>query len=175
MINRFFVLSLCFFSHCINALSYTVTISQDELQTKVEALLPIEKTKLFVTVVLSNPKIDLSVASNEIGLFCHITILAPGGLGGKGTIKLAGSLLYDADKGEFFFNNPQIKSIESEDVASKHLEKVQQIAQLAVEQYLSAKPIYRFKDNNMKHKLAKAVLQSVTIENKQLLVELAVF
>jgi hypothetical protein len=171
----FLWLGLVTYSSWASALTYTVNISQQELQSKVEALMPIEKTKLFVTVVLSNPIIDLAESSNEIGLFSRILISAPGGLGGQGAIKLTGSLLYDADQGAFFLNNPQIQSIESKDVAAKHLDKVQQIAQLALEQYLSAKPIYRFKDNNMKHKLAKAVLQSVTVENQQLVVELTVF
>ena len=175
MKNWFLWLVLAAHSSWANALTYTVNISQQELQSKVEALMPIEKTKLFVTVVLSNPIIDLAESSNEIGLFSRILISAPGGLGGQGTIKLAGSLLYNADQGAFFLNNPQIQSIESKDVAAKHLDKVQQIAQLALEQYLSAKPIYRFKDDNMKHKLAKAVLQSVTVENQQLVVELTVF
>jgi hypothetical protein len=172
--NWLLLFGLIVFSAYSNALTYTVTISQEELQSKVEALMPIEKTKLFVTVVLSNPHVDLAQITNEIGLFSHITISAPGGLGGQGSVRLTGTLNYDAEKGEFFLHNPQIQSIESKDIAEKHLDKVQQIAQLALEQYLSTKPIYRFKDS-MKDKLAKAVLQSVTVENEQLLVELAVF
>ncbi|MGO4894228.1 DUF1439 domain-containing protein [Flavobacterium sp. W21_SRS_FM6] len=175
MMKWFFILSCYFCSLSAHALSYTVTISQDELQSRVEALMPIEKTKMFVTVLLSNPRVELSEHTDQIELFCHITISAPGGLGGQGSVNLIGSLRYESEQGAFFLIEPQIRSIESKDVAEKHLAKVQQIAQIALEQCLSAKPIYRFKDNKMRDKLAKAVLQSVTVENKQLLIELGMF
>ena len=138
-------------------------------------MMPMEKKKFFITVVLSDPDIDLSVGNNEIGIFSHIEVSAPGGIKGSGTAKITGSLSYDPDKGEFFFKDPDIVSFESKDIPPEFLPKAKNIAQIAADQFLSVKPVYKLNDNNMKQKLAKAVLQSVKVDGNQLLVELSVF
>jgi len=157
------------------AFSYTLEISAGELQTKVSAMMPMEKKKFFVTVVLSNPDIDLSVGNNEIGVSSHIKIMALGGITGSGNAKITGSLSYDPKKYEFFFKNPKIVSLELANIPPILLPKVKKVAQLAVSQFLSKKPIYRLKDDNVKQKLTKAVLQSIKVENNQLLAELSLF
>ncbi|MDH3976596.1 MAG: DUF1439 domain-containing protein [Deltaproteobacteria bacterium] len=168
-------MALIMCSQAAIAFSYTLEISEDELQSRVSAMMPIEKKKFFITVVLSNPHIDLAVGNNEIGVFSHIEIIAPGGIKGTGNAKISGSLSYDSEKGEFYFENPKIVMLESEKIPPNLLPKVKDVVQVAVSQFLSVKPVYKLKDKNIKQKLVKAVLQSVRVESNLLLVELSLF
>ena len=85
------------------ALSYTVEISEEELQEKIAAMMPLEKKKFFVTVIFSHPKIELAESANEIGIYSQMDIAAPGGIKSTGNTKITGALSYDAAKNEFYF------------------------------------------------------------------------
>ncbi|MEY8214905.1 MAG: DUF1439 domain-containing protein, partial [Colwellia sp.] len=53
--------------------------------------------------------------------------------------------------------------------------KIQGIAQAALSKVMTVYPVYKFKDDNLKHTLAKAVLKSLKVENEKLLLTLGVF
>lgn len=175
MKNLVLAVALLFFSQLAEAFSYTLEITQEDLQLKISAMMPMEKKKFFITVVLSEPKVDLSVGNNEIGVFSHVEVIVPGGIKGTGTATITGSLSYDPDKSEFFYKDPNVVSLNVDGLPPKYLPNAKKIAQLAASKYLSARPIYKLKDENLKLKLVKAVLQSVKVENDLLLVELSAF
>lgn len=155
--------------------AYTVVISEAELQSKVMAMMPMEKTKFFVTVTLSNPDIDLSLGEHKLGLFSDIKLSAPGGIKGTGSLKIIGALEYHADEGAFYFKDPQIVSLESQNISAKMLPKVTELAQLAVQEFMSSEPVYRLRDDDLKQQFAKSMLQSVTVEKGKLIIELGLF
>jgi hypothetical protein len=168
-------LGLMLTSQLSSAFSYTLEITEDELQSKVTAMMPMEKNKFFMTVVLSNPDVDLAVGNNEIGIFSHVDVVAPGGIKGTGRTKMTGTLSYDSEKKEFFFKNPKIVSLEADNMPPAFITKAKEIAQIAVSNFLSTRPVYKLSDENLKDKLAKAVLKSVKVENNLLFVELSAF
>ena len=84
------------------ALDYTQEITEQEIQEKISAFMPIEKKKYFVTVTLSNPIIDLLKESDEIGIRANIDASAPGGIKGSGEVMIKGTLDYEPKKGEFY-------------------------------------------------------------------------
>jgi len=156
------------------ALTYTIKLSEAELQKKVEAMMPIEKKKLFFKVILSEPKIELVEGSNEVGIFTHIDIDSKLGIRGTGRAKITGVLSYNADLNEFFFKNSKIEKLEIDKVSQKNIKQIKGLVQVIVSKTLAKRPVYRLKDDNLKHKLAKSVLQSVSVKNKKLLLELSV-
>ena len=82
----------------VRAISYTVEITQQELQEKVEAMMPLKKKKLFVLVTLSEPQVELISESNEIGLQAKISIAGPG-ISESGIANIKGTLEYRPEKG----------------------------------------------------------------------------
>lgn len=162
-------------SQMVSALDYTQEITEQEIQEKVSAFMPIEKKKYFVTIKISNPKIDLIKESNEIGILASIEANAPGGIKGKGKVMIKGTLEYDPKKGEFYFKNPTIISLAIDKVNDNIIPKIQGIAQAALSKVMTVYPVYKFKDDNLKHTLAKAVLKSLKVENEKLLLTLGVF
>jgi hypothetical protein len=169
----FILLSLV--SQVVCALEYIQEITEQEIQKKVSAFMPIEKKKYFVTVKISNPEIDLIKETDEIGIKANIEAFALGGIAGNGEVTIKGKLNYDPKKGEFYFKNPTIVSLFIDKVPKSLIPKVQGIAQTALSKAMAAYPVYKFKEGNLKHTLAKAVLKSLKVKNEKLILTLGVF
>ena len=60
MKNIFVIIMLMLISQIAMAFSYTMEISEKELQGKVSAIMPLEKSKFFVKVMLSEPVVDFN-------------------------------------------------------------------------------------------------------------------
>ena len=167
-------LMLFFSSQITMALSYTVKISEAELQKKVVAMMPIEKKQLFFTVTFSKPEIELIDGKNEIGLFTHIQVFSKLGIKGSGRAKITGSLSYKPETSEFFFRNATIERLEIDKVSQKYNQQIKALIQQLGAKVLEKQAIYKLKNSDLKQKLAKSVLQSISVKDKKLLLELSV-
>ncbi|MBL1276372.1 MAG: DUF1439 domain-containing protein [Ectothiorhodospiraceae bacterium] len=157
------------------AFSYTVEISEKELQEKISAMMPLEKKKFFMSVVLSNPDVDLMENDNKIGITIDIKVVAPGGMNGAGRAKITGSLSYNKERGELYFKDPKIVKLDIAKVPKSIIPNIKSLAQSVAGKALEKRPVYKLKDDDVKQKLAKSVLKSITVENGKLLVVLGVF
>ena len=157
------------------AFSYTVEISEAELQSKVSAMMPMEKTAFFIKVILSNPIVDLTNGKNEIGLFAHIEVQMLGKIKGYGEVKITGALSYEADKTAFFLHNPKIIRLEIKNASEKVTFSVKKVVEVAARKILATRPVYILSDDNLKHKLAKSILKSIKVENEKLHIVLSLF
>lgn len=175
MLRLFIALLLLSASQVATALSYTLEISEQELQEKIAAMMPLEKKKFFVTVIFSHPKVELAENANQIGIYSQLDIAAPGGITSTGSTKITGTLSYDAAKSEFYFKNPAVVEMKIGKVPELYVAAIKEIAQLIADKMLATMPVYKLKGGDLKHDMAKAMLKSVVVENKQLLVELELF
>ena len=162
-------------SQAVFALDFTQVITEQEIQAKVSAFMPVEKKRYFVTVKISNPKIDLIKESDEVGILANIDAAAPGGIKGSGKVMIQGTLDYNSKKGEFYYKNPKIVSLEIDQVPANFIPDIQAIAQAALSKALAAYPVYKFKDDDLKHRLAKSMLKSIKVDNEALIVTLGAF
>ncbi|MDH3327574.1 MAG: DUF1439 domain-containing protein [Gammaproteobacteria bacterium] len=171
-----FTFVLLAFSNCALALSfsYTLELSEKEVQTKIEAKMPFEKKKFFVSVVVSNPKIKLTNGDNKIGINADILVKLPGGIESTGKIFIEGGINYKPKTGEFFFVDPEVKKIEFDKLPEKYNPNVVKVVDVSVKKVLAKTPVYKFKDDDLKHKLAKSTLKSVNIKNGILALELGI-
>jgi len=170
---RSFVFCLMFsFSQFSSAFTYTLEIPEQELQEKIDMMMPLERKSFFATVVLSDPKVDLIKKNNEIGFFSHVEVLIPGGLKGSGRGKIKGSLVYDSDQGAFYLNNPSIEDLVIDRVPQKFYKKISAAIQVVLAKSLLKYPVYKLKDDDVKHQLAKSTLKSISVGNKKLLITL---
>jgi len=171
------VCGIVLFLYCglVSAFSYTLELPEAELQTKAEAMMPLEKKKFFITTILSNPKLDLISTTNEIGLTTNLQVKAPGNISENGIVSFTGTLRYENDTGSFYFDNLNVNSLDVENIPPENLPKIKKLLEFVAKKFLAKKHVYKFKDNNLKHKLAKSVLKSVRVENEILFLELGLF
>ncbi len=156
------------------ALSYTMEITEKEIQQRVTAMMPIQVTKSMLTVNILDPQVRLLKESDEVAVASPLEMTVPGWAKASGYINVKGSISYDALTGEFFLKNPTISEIEIKGLPEKYRPYAKEAAQLAIGRSLATRPIYTLRDDDLKQKLAKAVIQSVTVKNQKVLVVLGV-
>jgi hypothetical protein len=159
-------------SQIAHTLEYVKEISKQEIQAEASAYMPYEITKYFVNIKILNPEIDLLKETDEISLQANIEVNAPGIIKGAGKVTINGTLDYDAINGEFYIRNPSIMSLAIDEVTEKLTSEIKNIAQIILSSALITYPVYRFKDDNLKEKLAKSVLKSVKVKNEKLFITL---
>jgi hypothetical protein len=174
MLRRLILVVLFLVSLPSQAITYTIEVTEQELQQKVEAMMPIEKKKYFVKVTLSDPQVDLLEESNEIGLRTQINISGPG-VSESGVANIKGSLEYKKKEGAFYLHNPSIIDLNFETLSNEMTEMVMKLAKKALVKATAKRPVYRFKDDKLKDQMAKAVLESIAVENERLKVTLKLF
>ncbi len=175
MFRNLLFLILLSISQLTLAFSYTMEIPEQEIQKKVSAMMPVEKQKLFATIKVSDARVRLIKESDEIGVGANLEVSAPGGIKSTGQVKLKGSINYDASKGAFYLDNPVIENIAIDQLPEQFHPQVKQLTQVAIGNALARYPVYQFKDSDIKHKAAKAVLKSVAVKKDKLLVTLGAF
>ncbi len=169
----FVILIFALISTSVNA--FTLEFTEAQLQEKIEAMMPIKKKKLFVTVIISNPVIRLLKESNRLAVKADISADALGASKGTGKIEITGSLLYNAKKGTFHLKNPKIESMYIDDVPDMYQAKIKNLAQSAIIKTMAARPVYKLKEDNLKQKLAKASLKSILVNDGKLIIEFGLF
>lgn len=166
------LLGLMLVSNLALAFSYTLEIPEQEIQEKLAAKMPLEAKKLLAKVILSNPAVDLIKDSDRIGVAADFEARLPG-IKGKGRVNLIGDLSYSPNQGEFYLHKPEIAGLTVDKVPDRYDEDIRQVLQALAAKALEKHPVYKLKEDDVKQKLAKAMLQSVSVKNEKLVVVLS--
>ena len=166
--------ALLLVSNSALAFSYTLEIPEQEIQERLTAKMPLKKKVLLTKVTLSNPVVDLIKESNRIGVDTDFEVRMPG-IKGRGRLNIVGDLSYDPEKGEFYLRDPEIAGLTVDKLPDRYDEEIRRILQPVAAKALATHPVYKLKDKDIKQKLLKAVLQSVSVRDEHLVVVLSVF
>ena len=175
MFRRLMLLILISVSSTVMAFSYTLEITEQELQNKLSSFMPLERKLLVFSIILSDPKITLIQQTNKIGLFTNLSAVAPDGSKSTGRVNITGTLSYNPEQGAFYFKNPVIENLELDKLPEQYSTDIKQLTQLAVSHALSTHPVYKLKDDDLRQKYIKSTLESVTVDQGKLLVTLKPF
>jgi hypothetical protein len=175
MLRKYFIVLLLIISPNIMAYSYTLEISEHELQNKLSAMMPMERKFLVASVIISNPEVKLLKVSNKISIFSNITVIAPDGAKKTGRIQFTGNLIYDAPQAAFYFKNPVIENLEIDHLPEQYAPDIKQIVQLALGHAMALYPVYTLQDSDLRQKYVKSVLETVTVNDGKLQVTLKPF
>lgn len=172
---RFLVASLVL---CLNhslANAFTLEISEEDLQKKVDLAMPYEVKRPFFTVVLSEPVIDLSANDNRVHVATRILVVAPGGISKSGWVKLHGPLTYNISQGTFFLLDPIVEEVQVDKLQENLLPTIKGMAQSMAGYVFTKYPIYTLKEDAFKSSLAKHFLKNISIKNSRLLLDFEIF
>ena len=129
------------------------------------------KDKKYIVLVLNNAKIDLLPDNNKIALSSDLNIKVPGSINSNGSAKVIGSLRYKPSKGAFYLDKPEVVSLKLDQLPEKKQQLIKNIAQIVLTKILSKTPIYKLKDKDLKQRLIKSSLESVTVEDERVLIK----
>ena len=155
--------------------AWTVELSEDELQQKINKRVPIEKKKLLFTVLVSAIDVQLKEGSDRIGLVADMEIRSPHLSSGKGRALMDGMLSYSQKDGNFYLLEPQVREVSFDNIPDKYHGLLRKLFQRAVQKRLANTPVYKLDESKTKHKIAKTLLKSVKVENQKLVLELGLF
>ncbi|MFC3681159.1 DUF1439 domain-containing protein [Bacterioplanoides pacificum] len=175
VLQQLLLITLLAVSNLSWGFSYTLEITGQQIQQKVDTLMPLQKKKLFFTVTLSNARVELTEGQQPISLFSEITLEAPNNIRATGRATISGNLSYNAQQGAFYLHNPVIRQLEIDQLDPGLLPTVKQLAQNAASQTLAKRPVYQLDDQDLKQKLAKTMLKSIRVENQLIKAELSAF
>ncbi|QDU94244.1 DUF1439 domain-containing protein [Lignipirellula cremea] len=151
-----------------------------------------------IKATLSDPVALLEPGKNQLGVRMKITLIPPqelpnpprrvrlpgggpelpaAGLLGEGqpregTVTVYGDLRYEPATGELFYKNATITDLQLADLPVEHTRPAREVVEKLVARYLDQTPIYTIDAKQFSGNLTKALLQSVTVENGKLYVEL---
>jgi hypothetical protein len=163
-------LLLCIFS--LSAQALTVTFSEAQIQEKVSQAMPMVKKNAFMTIELSNPVVKLAKDINEIELQLQVRLLTAGSTN-RGFTRLTGSLSYNAQQAAFYLTNVKILQLQVEGMPVQFEAQIIELAEQTITPVLQTMPVYRLK-KDMTQTMIKALLESIRVENKQLIATLKV-
>lgn len=167
------LLLLGLFMSCVSTVqAWTVELTETELQDKINKLVPFEKNKLLLTLLVSAIDVELKEGSELIGLVVDMEIKSTHFSSGKGRAYVAGRLTYRPDEGSFYFQDAKVSEVHFENIPDKHHELLRALLQRALQKRLTGAPIYQLDKTRIKHKLARAVLKSVKVLDRKLVLEM---
>lgn len=146
---------------------YVITLSQQQIQEKLDEAFPIEKTYLLVfKVILLNPEVRLQEGSDRIDFRIEAaTNVDINDRPFQGSGNISGEVRYDPHTGEFYFDNTWIQELSLEGLPEKYAVPLKLAASLGVREILNRRPVYTLKPGKFKHSVAKMIVKQILVEN----------
>ena len=155
-----------------NAAAYSIELSKDDLQQQVSLYFPLEQATPLSKLTYSNPVVILNPNTNRIGLEVTIRIEVPGMLAVEGRGQIDGNLEYRQQTQQFYLHDPKLTNVRLANSSYELAGAVQQIVTNISQQSLPLILVYDLKDDDLRQKMAKSVMKSVTVKEGRVYLEL---
>jgi hypothetical protein len=163
------------FSQWASALNYTIDVPKKIIEQQIALHMPLEKKLLMATLRLSDPRLTLLEASNEVALFLNVEVWLVQGLKASGRGELVGSIDYRPEEGAFYLVNPRIINLNIDHLPAFLFPKIARAAELLLARSLATYPVYRLNEKDTRQKMAKAALKQVKVSRDTLQLTLGMF
>lgn len=169
----FFVLVLSLPSFAL--VSYTMSLSEQQLQQQLNQLQQQQYQDGFLTVNLKQPAISLSSHQDKLALTGLVETLFLGSLKANANFKVLGKIKYQAEQGAFYLYDLELESLASEQIPSQYIDKIKGAVSQLLNQVLEDQPVYTLNDADLQEKLAKASLKQVEVKEGKLQLTFSAF
>ncbi len=142
-----------------------VTISQEKLQSDLNARFPLKKRYLEVfDISLAEPKLTLFSDQNRLQFDFAVTIAPP--LTSKrlsAKLALSGSLEVDAQRRAVILAEPKVESMQLDGVDTAFGRQFAKLGSFVAERVLRENPVYRFKEDDLRVAGVQFVPTQITV------------
>lgn len=145
-----------------------VTLTRDEIQTRVAPRFPITKNWLVLSVVLSEPEIFLSEGANQIGINMRVELSIPLLKPISGYLGVAAMPRYDAESKSFYLDQATVERMDLPELTPELQAKARSAIETIARQELAKRPLYELKGRNLKEITAAYTLQEVQVKGGKL-------
>lgn len=172
MFPKIFFICLLLSPQFATAVSYTLTITAQELQEKLSKALPIKREVPYISAKIYDSQVDLIEGTKQVGLFTKLDLVALGSIKSAGQAYVKGEITYNPEKRGIYLINPNIVSVTTDNIPPNLMPEIKKIAQLSLEKAVQIYPIYSFKDEKIQAKMANSVLESIQIKKQTIVIKM---
>lgn len=147
-----------------------VNLSETHVQSVLQNYFPIKEYAAVARVTLREPKVQFN-NDKYIVLIIPVDANMIGGGLSQGHVVVMASLNYKATTGGLYLSNPRIAQYESPGVDNKVLVELQGLVEAIIKNSLPLVRIYKVKEDDLNHSLAKSALKKVFFESRRLSLE----
>jgi hypothetical protein len=163
--------------HYVQGRTVTLTFSEAEIQSRLDAAPPFTRTYLgVVQVTLDNPRVSLVDGSERIRAGSDVAVRV--GLGSReisvpGSVEASGGVRFQPETGEFFLTDPVVEHLSVPGIPEEHAPRVAGAIERALRIYYDRNPIYTLEATDVKQATARLLLRDVRVADRHLVVTLA--
>jgi Protein of unknown function (DUF1439) len=157
------------------ALGYTIEITQKELQERLTSLMPLNQKRLFLTGTLSSPILELKSDASQLCFVADIAVTTTLNLKVNGSTRLCGLLLYRSEEGSFYLNDIQLLELTINNLPDSLVPASKELASAIAVNAFKKTPIYTFREDSVKGRIAKSLFKSVEIKATSLVIKFELF
>jgi hypothetical protein len=125
-----------------------------------------------VTVTVPAAQVVLAEGTDRIGLRATATLALPAGRPLSGTVQLDGRIRYVPERGELWLDEARVVDLAIGGLPGALRPTVEEDVGGLARGYLDRTPVYRLKQGNLKHSLARLVLRAAVVRNGKLVLTL---
>ena len=157
---------------------FTVHITEAQILKKLDEKAPFKKTYLTIfKTVIQNPRVHIKDNSERISVGADVTVninIKKYSKKLSGTIDVLTGISYNNETHQFFLVNPEIEKISMQGIPDKYVSKVNSIVNKALQKYLAETVVYKLKADSKAKTVAKMILKSIRVKNKNVIVTLGI-
>ncbi len=157
---------------------FDLVITQSQIDAGLSERFPATKEFLLVfSLTYANPQVTLLEDRDRVLIALEATLNLriegePKNL--SGSVAMTTAIRYDSETQDFFLDDAVFERLAIQGVPDKWLAKVTEVASLAAQEFLEAKPIYRLEAKDAKSTAAKLLLKGFEVRNQALHVTLGI-
>ena len=170
--SKFWLIGLLVLPSWVLAFTQTLVFTEQDLQSRLNGITPIQKQAVYANLVLTDAKLVLLESDNLIQIKAFIDATILGGIHGSGSVTVQGSLMYKSEQGAFYLNQARLTDLHIDQMSPEVVAQLKPLVEDVMVQSLSQKPIYQLDNNDMRQALLKGSLKDIKVSNKQVHVTL---
>lgn len=164
------LLILCSLSGVTQA-AFKVSLSDTHVQSVLHNYFPLKEYAAIARVTLQGPKVRLGKNNKDIALMIPIDANIINDAMHRGHIIVLVSLSYKASSGSLYLSNPRVTQLEMPSVDKKLLGELSEFIKTIIKNALPLVRIYKVKEQDLNHSLAKSTLKHFSFEDRRLSLE----
>ena len=151
--------------------AFETKLSEIHLQSVLQGYFPISEYAAFARVTLNEPAVKLEKGSKDISLIIPMDAKLAGNDIRQGHVTIFVSLSYKHTTGGVYLDNPRIQQLVIPGVSEKLKADLRGIVEAMATNSLPLVRIYKVKEKDLNHSLAKSALKAFDIDDAHLRLE----
>jgi len=150
----------------------TLRFTDSDIEARLEEHFPFKKQALAIfDFTFAEPDVTFLPASDGISINMQLEVAVARIIKSSGLVTVSGIPSYRPDQAAFYLSELTIDEFQVDKLPDKYARELKSALSSALQLFYKDRPIYRLNDASTKQRLARMVLQEVTVTDNRLIVK----